>query len=256
VTVKEEVSPGGGRKLWVKVKMTGDKIEINLDKNRPEKFDTEEDKIKWEMATARNALKFKKQVENGDFIPPEIKKKLEEKQAITGGLTKEEMEILTKEKQLENRKDKLRWLRIEQRIVDLDMAVKTALHLERPEPEKCIAALDELETIAVTPLVLKKQPDIFTTIRRLRKYIGPHEMAGWTKADDKEKMNKCIKVIQEKAEKIYDRFKTTFNYKEGSEVAFADMFEVELNKFKDKTKEMEELEMLALIKDPTENGSS
>ena len=46
VTVKEEVSPGGGRKLWVKVKMTGDKIEINLDKNRPEKFDTEEDKIK------------------------------------------------------------------------------------------------------------------------------------------------------------------------------------------------------------------
>ena len=40
------------------------------------------------MATARNALKFKKQVENGDFIPPEIKKKLEEKQAITGGLTK------------------------------------------------------------------------------------------------------------------------------------------------------------------------
>ena len=46
VTVKEEVSPGGGRKMWVKVKMTGDKIEINLDKNRPEKFDTEEDKIK------------------------------------------------------------------------------------------------------------------------------------------------------------------------------------------------------------------
>ena len=43
---------------------------------------------RWEMATARNALKFKKQVENGDFIPPEIKKKLEEKQAITGGLTK------------------------------------------------------------------------------------------------------------------------------------------------------------------------
>ena len=81
-------------------------------------------------------------------------------------------------------------------------------------------------------------------------------MAGWTKADDKEKMNKCIKVIQEKAEKIYDRFKTTFNYKQGSEVAFADMFEVELNKFKDKTKGMEESEMLALIKDPTGNGSS
>ena len=59
-----------------------------------------------------------------------------------------------------------------QRIVDLDMAVKTALHLERPEPEKCIAALDELETIAVTPLVLKKQPDIFTTIRWVRVVVS------------------------------------------------------------------------------------
>ena len=56
---------------------------------------------------------------------------------------------------------------------------------------------------------------MYLYFRRLRKYIGPHEMAGWTKADDKEKMNKCIKVIQEKAEKIYDRFKTTFNYKAG-----------------------------------------
>merc|ERR1711874_71851 len=191
---------------------------------------------------------------NGELIPPEIKKKLEEKQALTGGLTQEEMDILKKEKQLEMRKDKLKWLRIEQRIVDLDMAVKTALHLERPEPEKCIAALDELETITVTPLVLKKQPDIFTTIRRLRKYIGPHEMAGWTRNEDRENMNKFIKVIQEKAEKIYDRFKDTFNYKEGTSVPFTDMFEAELNKFREKTKDMEEMEMLALITDPTEEA--
>ena len=63
------------------------------------------------------------------------------------------------------RKSKLRWLKIEQKLVDLDIAVKTALHLERPAPDRCITALDELNELAVAPLMLKKQPDIVTTIR-------------------------------------------------------------------------------------------
>ena len=67
------------RKMWVKVKNTDDLIEINLDKDRPESFESNEAKIEWEMASARKALKFKKRVESGEFIPPEIKKKLEEK---------------------------------------------------------------------------------------------------------------------------------------------------------------------------------
>ena len=63
------------------------------------------------------------------------------------------------------RKSKLRWLKIEQRLVDLDIAVKTSLHLERPAPDECISALDELNELALAPLMLKKQPDIVTTIR-------------------------------------------------------------------------------------------
>ena len=63
------------------------------------------------------------------------------------------------------RKNKLRWLKIEQKMVDLDIAVKTSLHLERPMPEDCISALDELNELALAPLMLKKQPDVVTTIR-------------------------------------------------------------------------------------------
>ena len=59
----------------------------------------------------------------------------------------------------------MRWLKIEQRLVDLDIAVKTSLHLERPAPDDCINALDELNELALAPLMLKKQPDIVTTIR-------------------------------------------------------------------------------------------
>ena len=59
----------------------------------------------------------------------------------------------------------MRWLKIEQKLVDLDIAVKNALHLERPAPDFCITALDELSELEVVPLMLKKQPDIVTTIR-------------------------------------------------------------------------------------------
>ena len=100
--VKKEspVKPDGEpRKMWVKVKDTEDLIEINLDKDRPESFESNEAKLEWEMASARKALKFKKRVESGDFIPPEIKKKLEEKEKMT----KDDRAKLDKEKLLEKR---------------------------------------------------------------------------------------------------------------------------------------------------------
>ena len=62
-------------------------------------------------------------------------------------------------------------MKVEQRLVDLDIAVKTSLHLERPTPEECITALDELNELALAPLMLKKQPDIVTTIR----FVNHHE---------------------------------------------------------------------------------
>ena len=164
------------------MKNTDDLIEINLDKDRPESFESHEAKLEWEMASARKALKFKKRVESGEFIPPEIKKKLEEKERMS----EEDKVMVAKERQLERRKQKLRWLKIEQKLVDIDIAVKTALHLERPapdrfftpisslhlvalqciiSPDRCITALEELGELAVVPLMLKKQPDIVTTIR-------------------------------------------------------------------------------------------
>ena len=41
--------------------------------------------------------------------------------------------------------------------------------------KKCLEHLDELLTMPVAPLMFKKQPDIVTTIRKLRKYIGPED---------------------------------------------------------------------------------
>ena len=91
--------PADPRRMWVKVKATGDLIEINLDKDRPESFASNEAKLEWEMASARKALKFKRRVESGEFVPPEIKKKMEEKEAMS----EEDKAIQDGEKLLEKR---------------------------------------------------------------------------------------------------------------------------------------------------------
>jgi len=234
------------RKMWVKVKNTDDLIEINLDKDRPESFESNEAKMEWEMASARKALKFKKRVESGEFIPPEIKKKLEEKEKLSA----EDRAVLDREKQLEKRKNKLRWLKIEQKLVDLDIAVKTALHLERPAPDRCITALDELNELALAPLMLKKQPDIVTTIRRLRKYIGPQSYCNWPDKEARDKMERAVQTIQTKADQIYNKFKSFFAYQEGDRT-FWELFESEVNEFKNKTAGMDEAKILSLIRDPT-----
>ena len=144
-----KLDPSEPRKMWVKVKDTDDVIEINLDKDRPESFPSNEAKLEWEMASARKALKFKRRVESGEFVPPEIKKKLEEREAMS----EEDKAVQGKEKLLEKRfvrncyqnifsklstcrKTKLKWLKIEQRLVDLDIAVKTSLHLEKPSADE------------------------------------------------------------------------------------------------------------------------
>ena len=144
-----KLDPSEPRKMWVKVKDTDDVIEINLDKDRPESFSSNEAKLEWEMASARKALKFKRRVESGEFVPPEIKKKLEEREAMS----EEDKAVQGKEKLLEKRfvrncyqnifsklstcrKTKLKWLKIEQRLVDLDIAVKTSLHLEKPSADE------------------------------------------------------------------------------------------------------------------------
>ena len=59
--------------------------------------------MQWERATARNALKFKESVESGQFIPEEIRRKLEQKD----NRTPQEEEILLKEKQMASRKEKV-----------------------------------------------------------------------------------------------------------------------------------------------------
>ena len=81
-------------------------------------------------------------------------------------------------------------------------------------------------------------------------------------------MEKNIQVIQDKADQIYEKFKSFFafqvriltnfisyvflnlRFKEG-DVTFWEAFEAEVNEFKEKTAGLDESKILSMIRDPT-----
>ena len=64
-------------------------------------------------------------------------------------------------------------MKMEKRIVDLDIAIRSALHHEEPDMTRSISLISELQQLAIQPLMLKKIPNIVMTLRKVRKYIGP-----------------------------------------------------------------------------------
>jgi hypothetical protein len=240
------------RKLWVRVKDTDDIIEINLDKDRPESFVSDEARTEWENASARKALKFKKRIESGEVVPPEIQKKLEER----AKLTQEERERIDNERKLIRSKEKLRWLKIEQRLVELDIAVKTSLNLKKPSPDRCIQALDELQELGIAPLMLKKQPDIVSTVKKICQYIGPSGFRNWEDEDLVNKIDRSISIIQSKANKVFNNLKKCFNSQDDSDATFMDKFENEVNKLNKHVMDMDENKVLSMTRDPTQHLST
>ena len=65
------------RKLYVQVKGTEDIIEIDVDKNRPKKFASNNEAEEWENKTLREILKYRKLIEEGKYVPEEVVNRLQ-----------------------------------------------------------------------------------------------------------------------------------------------------------------------------------
>jgi len=239
------------RKVWVKLKTTGDLVEINLDKDKPERWESNHQKVQWELATARNAIKLKTQVEAGLFIPEEVIKKIEN-QAI---LSPQEEDLIKKSLALEKRKRKIIWLKTEKKLVDLDVDIKTVLNSMNPQIPKCVSLLDDLATLDVHALMLKKQPDIVTTVRKLRRYVGPEDLTGYTPEEILD-INRGVKQITDRACFVYRNFMKLFKCADFAGVddrQFPEFFQRALEKFHECTKHKTEMQILSLTEDPTQN---
>lgn len=233
------------RKVWVKLVSSGDLVEINLDKDKPARWENNQQKLLWELATARNALKFKQQVEGGMFIPEEVRKKLEEKTVLSA----EEDQVLRRAATLAKRKKKLSWLKIEQQMVDLDIAIKTSLSATNPQISRCVTQLNTLIALPMEPLMLKKQPDLVTTIKRLMKYQGPADQSGYSK-EERAEISKGVKQIKDRSSAVFTRFGKIFkDFDASGTTTFADYFQTQVDHFKERTKDWELDKVLAMTED-------
>jgi len=231
------------RKMWVQIKATSDSIEINMDKDRPLSFGSGADEVEWDRIAAKNALRLKKLVESGQYIPPEILQKLQSKV----NRTPEEEAILKHNIEISNIKEKMRWMKMEKRIVDLDIAIRSALRRGEPDMARSLILISELHSLAIQPLMLKKLPNIVMTLRKVRKYIGPKT----TQSDPKihEKRLEDMQKIRLTSETTYKKFQSLFNVP--PDVNFSKYFQKTVDEFQLATKDYDKEELFQLLVDPT-----
>lgn len=200
-------------------------------------------RVEWDCKNSRGAAKVRENV-NQTSLPEGIKAQLEAKVNQVTQHHQEKSNRLLDEK----KKNKLRWLKTESRLVELDYRIKESLSVNRPNCEAAIAALDELYSLQMAPLMLKKHPFIVTTILKLKRYIGPKESPEHT--DDQKVMYKeKSAIVRSKATMIYEKFKLLFLTPEGQN--FWDNFAEHLEKFKEDCKNLSAESLVRLTEDPS-----
>ncbi|XP_028046922.1 PC4 and SFRS1-interacting protein isoform X2 [Monomorium pharaonis] len=222
----------------------GEYVGIKLDTDRPKSFENEQARSQWDWQTARNAMKLKLQLETGEILPDQVKDSLD----FNVPVPEDEKQPLTKDGSVNRFKTfKLRWLRIEAQLLQLDAQIKTNLGLERANTDQCLQAMDNILTLAIDPLMLKKHPHIVETVKRLRRYIG--NLGEW-KLNDEERtiFQQKAELIRQKAEHIYNKYKAMFTIPEGQ--SFWQSFNAQVVHFKNLTKDMSEEKVFSLMSDP------
>ncbi|XP_017766042.1 PREDICTED: PC4 and SFRS1-interacting protein isoform X2 [Eufriesea mexicana] len=221
----------------------GEYVGIKLDMDKPKSFESEKARAQWEWSTARNAMKLKAQLESGEILPEQVKDCLD----FNVHVPDEEKRLLAKDGALHRKTNKLRWLRIEAQLLQLDAQIKSNLGLDRANPDKCLQAMDDMLSLPIDPLMLKKHPHIVETVKRLRRYIG--NLTDWKLSEEEEAIFKQkAEQIRQKSEHIYNKFKAMFTIPEGQ--SFWQSFSDQVVHFKELTKDMPEEKVFSLMSDP------
>lgn len=91
-------------------------------------------------------------------------------------------------------------------LLQYDVDIKSSLQLTQADTVRCISVLEKYKTLEVTALMLKKNPQVAETIKRLRRYVG--NAKEWNMSDDQTAdFNEKASKIRKLAEFIYKNFK-------------------------------------------------
>lgn len=219
----------------------GEHVGIKLDIDRPKTFESKEARTRWDWVVAKNAMKLKAQLESGEVLPEQVKDSLD-----FNVVPEDEKHLLT-DGTVHRKTYKLRWLRTEAQLLQLDAQIKSNLGLDQANTDKCLQAMDDILALSIDPLMLKKHPHIVETVKRLRRYIG--NLGEWKLSEEEGAIFKQkAEQIRQKAEHIYNKYKAMFNIPEGQ--SFWQSFSNQVMHFKELTKDMSEEKVFSLMSDP------
>ncbi|CAH2056418.1 unnamed protein product, partial [Iphiclides podalirius] len=146
----------------------GQYVGIRLFQSRPTNFKNEAARLNWDKQAASNAITLKLQLERGQITSQSVMTQL----VMDLHLTDEEKATLDKERETEEKKSRVQFLKTEMKLIELDAKIKTCLCLEKADTDLCLKLLDELMELDVKPLMLLKHPTCLETVKRMRAYVG------------------------------------------------------------------------------------
>ncbi len=91
-------------------------------------------------------------------------------------------------------------------LLQYDVDIKSSLQLSSADTSKCISVLERYKNLEVTALMLKKNPQVAETVKRLRRYVG--NTREWNFTDEQRlEFNENAVKIRKLADNIYRNFK-------------------------------------------------
>ncbi|XP_055317671.1 hepatoma-derived growth factor-related protein 2-like isoform X2 [Sitodiplosis mosellana] len=131
-------------------------------------------------------------------------------------------------------------------LLQYDVDIKSSLQLSSADTSRCISVLEKYKNLEVTALMLKKNPQVAETIKRLRRYVGNTKEWNFTDEQRIEFNDKATK-IRKLAEIIYKNFKKLFSFP--PHLSFWQGFTDEVQSFKEQTKSLTHEELITLTED-------
>ncbi|KPJ11006.1 hypothetical protein RR48_10186 [Papilio machaon] len=208
-------------------------------------FKNEAGRLQWDKQAATNALNLKMQLERGQITPQSVMGQL-----VTDlHLTDEEKATLDKERETDEKKSRVQFLKTEMKLIELDAKIKTCLCLEKADTELCLKLLDELMELDIKPLMLLKHPTCLETVKRMRAYIG--NTNSWDLSESAAlQFNKQAQRIRKQADTLYKNMKELFTTPAG--LSFFEYFSERVLEFKKVTAKLTSDEILEMVHEPIE----
>ncbi len=130
-----------------------------------------------QLACKRNVLRKQQQVQSGEFV----------------ALSLDERQQRNKKKNLTSRlRQKRHFLETETKLLEYNVEILKAMEIGKIQVGKCVESLKKLSTLTLSPLLLKKNPEVVRTVECLRRFPESNHIREQAKAIYYRLMAMCV----------------------------------------------------------------